>query len=191
VAFSFYIMPEETSQTTTDESVINTGETTTAAGTVTETQAQPDITKTPEFKAALTAAIERRIPQLKAQIAKTITGEGEGVPTVTELQQQLTEAKAKAQGYEASAAIRDYVTDPKHKLSVRAENIRAVEKLVLAEIEYDDQGSPANLKEAVEAVRTYAPALFAQTNANINQGRTGETVPNDMNAFIRQQHAGR
>jgi hypothetical protein len=184
-------MPEETSQTTTDESVINTGETTTAAGTVTETQAQPDITKTPEFKAALTAAIERRIPQLKAQIAKTITGEGEGVPTVTELQQQLTEAKAKAQGYEASAAIRDYVTDPKHKLSVRAENIRAVEKLVLAEIEYDDQGSPANLKEAVEAVRTYAPALFAQTNANINQGKTGESIPNDMNAIIRQQHAGR
>jgi hypothetical protein len=33
--------------------------------------------------------------------------------------------------------------------------------------------------------------LFAQTNANINQGKTGESIPNDMNAFIRQQHAGR
>lgn len=180
-------MPEET-QTTTDESANNTGETT-ATTTATESQTQAQIEKT-FTQADVDRIVADRLKREVKKELKKLAGDSEGQPSLEELQQQLKDATERLQGYETSHFVREYLTDPKHKLGVRSENIAAVEKLVKAEIVYED-GKPTNLKEAVETVKSYAPILFAAAATNINQGNTGQAVPKDMNAFIREQHAAK
>lgn len=129
---------------------------------------------------------------VKAELKK-MAGESEGTPTVEELQRQLSEERQKTRGYSARDSITDYLGDPANKLHVKAENIRAIEKLVLAELAFDDDGSPTNLKEAVESVRKLAPSLFNNSPAPINAGAgtsNGAGGGFDMNAQIRQA-AGR
>ena len=172
----------------------NTGATSGAATQTANTEAQTDITQTPEFKDALTKAIEAQIPQLKRSLAKSITGEKEkdGVDP-NDLQRQLSDTQKKLQSFEAKAAVRDYLNDPKHKLSVPADAMSGIEELVHNRLEYGDDGKPSNLKDAVESVRSAFPRLFAssQTNINANNGRGSTPGPTNMNDFIRQVHAGR
>jgi hypothetical protein len=193
-------MPEENTdnsnaQTTADEQVNNTAaQTDSGAATDTDTQNQvtqpqpkTDVTKTAEFKSALSKAIEQKIPQLKRQIAKDLTGEGEGLPTVDELQKRVEASDQRANVAEARIEIRDYLFDPKNKTGARAENARAIEKLVLAEIEYDDEGKAANLKQAIETVKSDAPTLFITATTKINGGQ-GKDQPDlvDFNEQLRQ-----
>jgi hypothetical protein len=190
-------MPETTeaaAQPTSDETVQNTGAE--SSGAVTQTaQAEGsqniDITQTPEFKAALTAAIEKKIPQLKKQIARDITGEKEGQPSVEELQQQLEATRKSLQGYEARAAIREYLNDPKHNITAPPEALGTIEELVLNRLEYGEDGKPANLKDAINTVKTTSPVLFVahQGSLNGNNGRNS-AQPVNMNALLRQA-AGR
>lgn len=186
-------------QTTPDAAANNTG----AAGgqnagaatdAATNNQAtQTDITQTPEFKAALTRAIEKKIPQLKKQIAKDILGDADNAPSVQDLQSQLAEAQKKIRASETRDAIAGYVADPKNKISVKPTSMRLFTDAVALRVEYDDEGKPANLKEAIESVRRDAPDLFIQTQSNAFNGNAGNkngAMPFDMNAAIRRA-AGR
>jgi hypothetical protein len=183
--------PSAATQPTPDAAVNNTAATTPGTGTEPATQAQPDITQTPEFKAALASAMERKIPQLKRSIARELTGEKDGVPSVEELVRQLGEEKQARQGIEARETLRDYLSDPANKLTVKPTNMAAIVKLALPDLEFGEDGKPTNLQEAVNAVKTLAPDLFATSAGSINagNGRT-VTVPRDMNSLLRQA-AGR
>lgn len=154
---------------------------------VQETKPKTDITKTAEFKNALTSAIKDKIPQLKRQIAKELTGEGEGMPTVQELQTELQQSSERASKAEARLEILRHLLNPASKLGVRAENLSAIEKLVISEIEYDDEGRVTNLDEAIKRVKAEAPTLFIQPSTNIN-GPSGARQPElvDMNTQIRR-----
>ena len=182
-------MPETTetnAQPTTDESVINTGAETTGAATQTvQAEATPEKTFT---QADVDRIVQNRLKSaVKAELKKLTTDDQ--TPSIEDLQRQLTEATEKTRISDARESIRDYVADPKNKLN--AKNTRAIEKLVLAELEFDENG-PTNLKEAIESIKGFAPELFAQTNVNINASNGKLPVTsNDMNDFIRQQHAGR
>jgi len=179
---------ESASQTTSDE----TGKTTEASAQGTETQtAKTEETQTTEktfTQAEVNAMIQKRLPSAVKAELKKMAGDGEGKPDVDELQRQLSETKTRAQQIEARESVRDYLSDPVHKLNVKAENVAAIVKLVIPDLEYDDDGKPANLKEAVNAAKSIAPALFANTpvSINANQGRTNATMSGDMNSFIRQ-----
>jgi hypothetical protein len=180
-------MPEETTQTTTDESANNTGE---QMATGTEPAIQATQTEKTFTQAEVEEMFKRRLKSAVKSELKKLTTDPADAPNVEELQRQLKDVSEKARVYETSAAIRDHLTE---KEKVKPENFRAIEKLVLAEIEYDDDGRVTNLKSAVESVKSYAPALFAQAQAgHINQGTQGKPAnPNDMNAFIRQIHAAK
>jgi hypothetical protein len=95
---------------TSDATAQNTGAATTGAGTQTAQNTganNVDVTQTPEFKAALTAAIKDKIPQLRRQLAKDISGEKDGEPGVADLQQQLNEEKTARQKAEARQTVRE------------------------------------------------------------------------------------
>lgn len=165
-----------------------------AATQTAQTEAQPNITETPEFKAALTAAIEKKIPQLKRQIAKSISGEkDDSVPDANDLQLQLSETQNRLRSFEAKAAVRDFLSDPKHKLNVPSDSISGIEELVINRLEYGDDGKPSNLKDAIESVKTSFPRLFAAQPSSINagEGRFSRPQITDMNQFIRAEHARR
>jgi hypothetical protein len=63
----------------------------------------------------------------------------------------------------------------------------------MADLEYDKDGNPSNLKDVIESIRSSDPRLFANTasNINANAGRNAQTGPVNMNDVIRQMHAGR
>ena len=181
-------------QTTLDGAANNTGATDTGAATqtATTTATSQDITQTDEFKNALTAAIEKKIPQLKKQLAKQLTGEGEGTQTVEELQRQLQEAQKTTRTFEARESIRDFLSDPKNQLPVKSQDMAGAVALISQHLEFEDDGTIKNLKQAVDRAKTLAPSLFAQASGHINQGSGNKPVDNkDMNAFIRQQHAAK
>lgn len=185
---------DTTAQTTSDATVQNT-DTVQTSGAATDTaqqtqaQTQIDITQTPEFKAALTAAIEKKVPQLKRQIARDITGEKEGGATVEDLQRQLSERDTKLRQIEARESVIEYLSDARHKLNVKPDNHRAIVKLVMPDLEYDDEGKPSNIKDAIENAKSLAPALFANNPGSVEAGagRNGQTIGgNDMNSLIRR-----
>jgi hypothetical protein len=182
---------------TSDATAKNTGAAGAGAGTQTaqQTEAQTDITQTPEFKAALTAAIEKKIPQLKKSLAKSITGEkeGEGSADTNDLQRQLSETQNRLRAFEAKTSVSEYLSDARHKFNIPAAEISGIADLVLTKLEYGDDGKPSNLKEAVENVKSQFPRLFANSGSNINanEGRNSPAGPLNMNDFIRQAHAGR
>jgi hypothetical protein len=177
---------------TSDATELNTGASQT--GTATDA-AQPnpatqqDVTQTPEFKSALTAAIRDKIPQLKRQIAKEITGEKEGGVTLEELQRQLSERDQKIRSFEAKDKVSEFLSDGRNKLNVRPENIRGIEALVIPMLDYDEDGKPSNLRDAIETAKSIAPALFVNSTSNINanSGNGNGTRPTNMNDLIRQQ----
>jgi hypothetical protein len=185
-------MPEEsttesTSQTTPDAAVINTGDAATGAGTQTAQQTTEAPTEKTFTQADVDRIVQNRLKSAVKAELKKLTGEGDGTPTVDELKSQLSEATQKAQSLEARQSVRDYLMDPKNKLNIKAENAAAIEKLVMSEIAFED-GKPSNLKEAIESVKSLAPALFVNvpTSIDANAGRNGQVVANnDMNKFIR------
>jgi hypothetical protein len=150
---------------------------------------QQDVTETPEFKAALTAAIKDKIPQLKRQVAREFTGEKDGGVTLEELQRQLSERDAKLRAYEAKDEVQKFISNGQNKLNVDPKNIRGIEALVIPQLEYDDNGKPSNLREAFESAKVIAPALFVNSTSNINahSGNGNATRPGNMNDWIRQQ----
>lgn len=179
--------PAATPAPTPDEAANNTAAQATP-GTDTQTaqpEAQPEKTFT---QADVDRIVQNRLKSAVKAELKKLSGDDEAKPNVDELQRQLSETKSRAQQIEARESVRDYLSDPVHKLSVKAENVAAIVKLVIPDLEYDDDGKPANLKDAVNAAKSIAPALFANTpvSINANQGRTNATMSGDMNSFIRQ-----
>ena len=180
--------PAATPAPTPDEAAKNTAATESGSGTqpAQPTEAQP--TEKTFTQADVDRIIANRIKSgVKAELKK-LTGETDGAPNVEDLQRQLSERDTKLRSYEARSAVNEYLTDARHKLNVKSENVRPIEELVIGRLEYGDDGKPTNLKEAIEDVKSLAPALFANTpvSINANQGRTQATMSGDMNSFIRQ-----
>ena len=175
---------EANAQPTPDAVAKNTGAEATGTSTPdAKGEAQPERTFT---QADVDRIVTNRLKTaVKAEIKK-LAGEGEGTPTVEELQRQLSETQTRASNYEAREAVRDYLADTNNKLNIRPENARAIEKLVMAEIQFED-GKPSNIKEAVNSVKSFAPALFVNSTSSINagNGRTNAAAPGDMNSMIR------
>ena len=180
---------------TPDEAAKNTAAE--PAGAVTQTdpknEAQPEKTFT---QADLDRIVQNRLQSgvkagVKAELKKLL-GE-DGPESIEDLQRKLSETERRAQTIEARESVRDYLSDAKNKLNVKAENIAAITKLVMPDITFDDKGQPSNLKEAIETAKVLAPALFANTPGHINagEGRTGVPVAGDMNSWLRDQHATR
>jgi hypothetical protein len=181
---------EAASQATSDGTDKNTGEQASGAGTQPAqqtTEAQP--TEKTFTQADVDRIVANRIKSgVKAEL-KRLTGETDGTPTVEELSKQLSEERQARQTLEARQTVRDYLTDPKHKLNVKADAVAAIEKLVLPDLVFEDDGKPSNLKEAVDAAKSLAPALFVNAPQSIDaaQGRNGAAVTgSDMNSFIRR-----
>ena len=179
-----------TPATTSDATAQNTDAAGQGSGTGTQAAQKPTEAQTEKTftQADVDRIVQNRLKSAVKAELKKLTGEGEGTATVEELQRQLSEAKTKTQTFEAREAVRDYMSDPENKLNVKPENMRAVEKLVMPDIEFDDSGKPSNLKEVFKAAKSLAPALFANPPASINAGQgRNSTAPTDMNAFIRRQ----
>lgn len=128
---------------------------------------------------------------VKAELKK-LANDDDQTQSVEGLQKQLSEAGETIRGFQAREDIRDFIADPKNGVAVRAENQRAVERLVIPELTYGDDGKAQNLKEALATVKTLAPALFGNVVPGVNAGESGVNNSNgfDMNAMIRQA-AGR
>ena len=169
----------------------NAGNTDTQAAQSTEaTQQQQQPTEKTFTQADVDRIVQNRLKSAVKAELKKLTGETEGQQTVEELQRQLSEQTQKVRSFEARQTIGDYLSDGRNKLSIKPENVRGIEELVLVRLEYDDEGKPANLKEAVDAARQIAPSLFANTPQPIDAGtgrNNGAVVGTDMNSFIRRQ----
>ena len=194
-------MAEETDQKTDDQKQDtsagdgkNTGSGDAGAGTQTAKKtaeaAQADITQTPEFKAALTSAIEKKLPQLRKQIAKEVSGEKEGQPSVEELKGRAETAETELRRYRARDQVEAYVSDKRNNVQVR--NMRALVRFVEHDFEYDDEGKVTNLKDLIAQAKADAPELFgvAAGSADGGAGAHSQNGDGDMNARIRQA-AGR
>ena len=195
-------MPDDTTgtaaQPTSDGTAQNTGadnqpgNTDTQAAQSTEAttqQSQQQQTEKTFTQAEVDRIVQNRLKSAVKAELKKLTGETEGQQTVEELQRQLNEQTQKVRSFEARQTIHDHLSDGRNKLNIKPENVRGIEELVLMRLEYDDQGKPANLKEAVDAARSIAPSLFANTPQPIDAGtgRNGAVVGTDMNSFIRRQ----
>lgn len=182
-------------QTTVDEQVNNTGaEAQQDSGVGTQPTEQQktvhtEVTQTRE-KTFTQADIDRIVKDRLSKAVKSelrkLTGETEGQPTVSDLQQQLKDTEQRARTFETKEQIRDFLLDSRNKTAVRPENMRSIEKLVFAEVEFDDSGEITNLKEAIDRVRSEAPSLFVTTTTQIN-GNTGRNQPGivDFNEQLR------
>lgn len=187
------VSPETTSDAT-DQNTVATNQT----GSDTQSAANSSEAQTEEktfTQADLDRIVQQRLKAgikagIKAELAK-LAGETGEQPTVEDLKRQLGDHQKTVSVYQAKEAVRDYMVDPANKLSVQPQNARAIEKLVMAEIEYDEEGKPANITEAFKSVQSLAPALFVNStvSANANNGRNATTAPADMNTFIRQAAA--
>lgn len=197
--FLHKIMPIEGLETADDDATTTaaSGKTTDAstkpaAGTqpANDSEATP-ITETPEFTAALTAAIEKKIPQLKRQLARSITGEKDdkttGADDANNLQ-KLQEMEARIRTFEAKDTVHGFLTDVRNKLNIPADAVSGITELVLARLEFDDAGKPSNLKEATDSVKASFPRLFANQPSSVNaaDGRQTTSGPVNMNDWIRK-----
>jgi hypothetical protein len=178
--------PKAEAQTTGDDQVKNTGATDTGTGTDTAQQNQAQ-------EKTFTQADVDRIVQTRLKTAvkaelKKLSSDDPDKPNVETLQQQLSETRQRAQAIEAREAVRDYLADPVHKLNVKASSVAAIVKLVTSDLEFDEDGKPSNLKEAIQSAKSLAPDLFANPSASINaaNGRNNATPLRGMDALIRQ-----
>jgi hypothetical protein len=174
-------------QLTSDATVKNTG----ANAEGTDTQAAQKAEAQPEEKRFTQADLDRHLQtRLKAAVKaelKKLSADETDKPDVDELTRQLSETKQRAQAIEAREAVRDFLSDPNHKLNVKATSVAAIVKLVTPDLEFDDEGKPTNLKDAVNAAKNLAPDLFANSSASINanNGRVNATPTRGMDALIR------
>lgn len=171
----------------------------TQAAQTTEGQSQTTETKTtetkidensPEFKAALTAAIEKKLPQLQRQaraaVAKELSGGDtkEGEPTVEDLKKQITERDTRLRTFEARDQLESFVADKRNQITVN--NIRGVFKLIKDDLKFDDDGNVTNFKEALAAAKLDAPEMFRGAASSIDAGNGARQIAaTDMNALIR------
>jgi hypothetical protein len=180
----------ETQKTTSDATDKNT-DVSTVSGT--DTQAAQQTEAQPQEKTITQADVDRIVQNrlksaVKAEIKK-LTGEGENTPNVEDLQRQLSERDQKIRSFEAKDKVSEFLSDGRNKLNVRPENIRGIEALVIPLLDYDEDGKPSNLRDAIETAKSIAPALFVNSTSNINanSGNGSGTRPTNMNDLIRQQ----
>lgn len=153
----------------------------------TKTEAKID-TNSPEFKAELTKAIAAKIPQLQKQarkdVAKELSGEKEGEPTVDDLKKLNTDKDNELRRYRARDQVEDFVGDKRNQLQVR--NMKALIRYVEHQFEYDDQGKVTNLKELLTSAKLEVPELFGGQSSSIDAGNGARQQPAmDMNAWMR------
>lgn len=164
-----------------------TGEAQTGAATGTaQVQAQTDITQTAEFKAALTAAIERKIPQLRKTIAKEVSGEKEGQPSVEELQQRSETAERSLRFFQARDQVEDFISDKKNSANIK--NVRAFCRYFKDDFSFDDEGKVVNLREIYARAKSETPELLGMVTGSIDAAAgTNHAPPTvDMNSAIRR-----
>lgn len=152
------------------------------------TEEKVDITTTPEFKAALTAAIEKKMPQLHKQartaVAKELSGEKEGEPTVEELKTKLTNQESRLRTFEARDQLETFVSDKRNQIHVN--NFRGVFKLIKDDLKFDDEGNVTNFKDVLGAAKLDAPEMFRGSSSSIDAGNgSRQMATTDMNALIR------
>ncbi len=151
----------------------------------TETPAEKTFTQ-----AEVNAMIANRVKSgLKAELKK-LTGDGEGGVTLETLQQQLNEERSARQALEARATVREFLTDTRNQLNVNPANVAVIEELVNGRLQFEN-GKPTNIKDAINAVKALAPALFTNQPGSVEagEGRNTTARPTDMNAWIRSAHA--
>ncbi len=152
--------------------------------------AEPKIdTNSPEFKAALTAAIQAKLPQLqrqaKAAIAKELSGKEEGEPTIEELKTKITERDTKLRTYEARDQMEQFVADKRNNIQAEAASLRGIFKQIKDDLEYDEQGKVTNFKEALAAAKIDAPGLFVRTGSIDAGAGARQNGGRSMNDLIR------
>lgn len=172
-----------------------TGAATQTAKTTTEASDKADKTtetkideNSPEFKSALTKAITAKLPQLQKQaraaVAKELSGEKEGEPTIEDLKKANSDKDTELRRYRARDQVEDFVGDKRNQVQVR--NMKALIRYVEHQFEYDDNGKVTNLKELLTAAKSEVPELFGGTSSSIDAGNGARQVPVvDMNALIR------
>lgn len=190
----------ESTSTTSSADGQKAADSTTGAGTqtaqTTEAQTQTTETKTdvkidtnsPEFKAALTAAIRDKLPQLQKQarkdVARELSGEKEGEPTVEDLKTKITSAEAELRTLRAKDQLETFVSDKRNQIQVR--NLRGLFKLIKDDLQYDDEGKVTNFKEVIAQAKAEASEFFGGTSTSIDAGNgSRQFATADMNALIR------
>lgn len=153
--------------------------------TTTETKID---TNSPEFRAALTAAIQAKLPQLQKQarrdVAKELSGEKEGEPTVEELKTKLTSQESRLRVFEARDQLETFVSDKRNQIHVN--NFRGVFKLIKDDLKFDDEGNVTNFKDVLAAAKLDAPEMFRGSSSSIDAGNgSRQMATTDMNALIR------
>jgi uncharacterized phage infection (PIP) family protein YhgE len=169
----------QTAQTTTEATDK------TDKATTTETKID---TSSPEFKAALTAAIQAKLPQLQKQaraaVAKELSGEKEGEPTVDQLKTQIAEKDSRLRTLEARDQLETFVADKRNQ--VQASNLRGLFKYIKDDLQFDDDGKVTNFKEVLAQAKAEASEFFRGTSSSIDAGNGSRQIATaDMNALIR------
>lgn len=145
-----------------------------------------DVTQTKEFKDALTAAVANKIPQLKKQIAKELTGDKDGQPSVEELQRGVDDAKRDLRFYQARDQVEDFIADKRNQANVR--NIKAFCRYFKDDFTFDDEGKVSNLKDLYTRAKVETPELLGIATSSID-GAAGNGSPaiadGDMNKLLR------
>lgn len=179
---------DSTAQNTSDATAQNTDVQDTGAGTDTAQQTQAQEPEKKFTQADLDRHLQTRLKSaVKAELKKMADGD-EGKASVEDLQRQLSEKDTRIRNFEAREAVESFLNDGRNKLNIKSENVRGIQELVIPRLEYDDDGRPINIKEAIESAKIIAPALFVSGTSNINAfSGNGQKVTNgNMNDFIRQ-----
>ncbi len=182
--------------TTTTGAATQAAQTTEASKVDNKTTTETKIdTNSPEFKSALTAAIQAKLPQLQKQaraaVAKELSGEQEGELTVEQLKQQmserdtkLAEKDARLRVFEARDQLETFAADKRNQVTIS--NFRGVFKLIKDDLKFDDEGNVTNFKEALAAAKAEAPEFFRGTSSSIDAGNgSRQFATADMNTLIR------
>lgn len=142
----------------------------------------------PEFKAALTKAITAKLPQLQKQaraaVAKELSGEKEGEPTVDDLKTKLASQDAQLRVFQARDQLETFVSDKRNQITIN--NFRGVFKLIKDDLKFDDEGNVTNFKDVLAAAKLDAPEMFRGQSSSIDAGNGSRQQPAlDMNAWMR------
>lgn len=173
-------------QNTSDATDQNTAANTTGTATDAAQQTPAQSTEKTFTQADVDRIVQNRLKSAVKAELKKLTGDDDK-PDVNALQTQLSEQQAKIRSYEAKDEVQKFLADGRNKLNIKPENHRGIEALVIPLLEYDDDGKPSNLKEAIESAKSIAPVLFTNGTPNINghEGRAPINV-SDMNGLIRR-----
>lgn len=133
----------------------------------------------------MTKAIENKLPQLRKAIAKEISGEKDGQPSVEELQRGKETAETSLRFYQARDAVEDFTADKKNAAPIK--NVRAFCRYFKDDFEFDDKGKVTNLKDLYTRAKLETPELLGTGAGSIdaNAGANGQPGVQDMNALLR------